>query len=90
MMAFLLLLVKTVGREMILNLTGGLKQMHYGSESVACRDVNVGPGTHILNNLAELDQIRGIEMFGNGRATGAAESRDCGSEFPAEYVRCCA
>ncbi len=35
--------------------------MHYGSESVACRDVNIGSITYILNDLTEIDQIGRIE-----------------------------
>ncbi len=35
--------------------------MHYGSESVACRDVNIGSITYILNDLTEIDQIRRID-----------------------------
>ena len=64
MMAFLLLLVKTVGREMTLNLTRGLKQMHYGREGVASRHVNVSSVAYVLNNLAEVDQVGGIENIG--------------------------
>ena len=45
--------------------------MHYGSESVARCHVNIGPGAHILNNIAEVDQVRRIQDVGRcGRATG--------------------
>ena len=43
---------------------GGLKQVHYGGESVAGCHVNVGPAAHVLNDIAEVDQIGGIENVG--------------------------
>ena len=51
--------------------------MHYGGESVAGCHVNVGTGTYILNNLAEVDQIGGIKMLVGAAEPRAAESRDC-------------
>ena len=37
--------------------------MHYGSESIACRDVNIGSITYVLNDLTEVDQIGRIEKL---------------------------
>ena len=85
-MAFLLLLVKTVGRETILNLPVDSSTMHYGGESVARRHINIGAVTHVLNDLAELDQIGGIE---NAMLRQGDEALGIGMSGLSCQIRCC-
>src|SRR5262249_57171100 len=44
--------------------------MHYGSESVARCNVNVGSGTHIANDIGKVNKVRGIDNVRRGRGTG--------------------
>src|SRR5262249_49338904 len=57
--------------------TGGLKQMHNRREGVASRDINVGAIGHVLDNLAEIDQIGGIDNPASRYYRCHASTRRC-------------
>ena len=63
-MAFLLLLVKTVGRETP-KPPGRLEQMDNGAKIISGRDIDVGSPPDLLQSVAEINQSGGIENTGS-------------------------